>query len=175
MISPLKTRYTSNASPSFSQAMKSTEKVTIFTLSSFEGICSNCPSSVILTNYNHLIHFQKTNIYIYIYIPCQRQLEFLHELKTLKSSMLYKRITITLLLVMNSNRAQAKIYVSSDKTTCNSYFNLKCSPFPDLYNLDHLKCTTPFFNDTIYAERRLNQHKISKFCNHCFVNCICRK
>jgi len=43
--------------------MKSTEKVTLFTLSSFEEICCNCPSSVILTNYNHLIHFQKTNTY----------------------------------------------------------------------------------------------------------------
>jgi len=57
--------------------------------------------------------------------------------------MFYKSTTITLLLVMKSKSAQAKIYVSPDKTTCNSYFNLKCSPFPDLYNLDHLKCTTP--------------------------------
>jgi hypothetical protein len=64
MISPLKTRYMSNAPPSFSQAMKSTEKVTLLTLSSFEGLCSNCPSSVIIANYNHLIHFQKNNTYI---------------------------------------------------------------------------------------------------------------
>lgn len=123
-------KYMSSASPSFSQAMKSTEKVTPFTPSSFEGICCNCPSSLILTNYNHLIHFQKTNTYIKK--PCQRQ-QFLHELKTLQSSVFYTSVTITLLLVMNINRTQAKIYVSYDKSTCNCQFNLKCSQWQQLF------------------------------------------